>query len=88
MNSKDELSGMRELTSFKMDHSSMGDLIILRTSFVDTLAAIGLENVPVYPDQDVMIRLSMAKLLVTELQKRIDYIEAGIENTQDHQLIM
>ncbi|PYZ32324.1 hypothetical protein DNK77_08740 [Enterobacter cloacae complex sp.] len=88
MNSKDELSGMRELTSFKMDHSSMGNLIILRTSFVDTLAAIGLENVPIHPDQDVMIRLSMAKLLVQELQKRIDYIEAGIENTQDHQLIM
>ncbi|MBL5884875.1 hypothetical protein I7V28_22570 [Lelliottia amnigena] len=84
MNSKDELGGMRELTSFKVDHSCMGNLIILRTSFVDTPEAIGLENVPVYPDQDLMIRLSMAKLLVLELQKRIDYIEAGIKNTQDH----
>lgn len=88
MNSKDEISGMREMTSFEMDHSSRGNLIILRTSCVNTLAALGDENVPHYPDEDMMIRLDIAKQLVQELQKRIDCIESGIDMKRDHHFIM
>ena len=80
MTSRDELSGMRELTALQMDHSARGKFIILRTSFIDTLARLGLNDVPHYPDQDVMIRLSTAKQLLEELRKRIEYIESGIEH--------
>lgn len=86
MTSKNEFSGMRELTSFQMDHSVRGDLILLKTSFIDTLTGLGLPDVPHYPDLDVMLRLSTAKTLMQELLKRIDYIEAGIEH--DHRIIM
>lgn len=88
MSSKDEFSGMRELTSFRMDHSSMGDLIILRSSFIDTLASIDLKNAQSYPDQDVMIRLNMAKILVQELQKHIDSIESHTDAEIEHHFIM
>lgn len=88
MSSKDSLSGMRELTSFQMDHSAKGNLILFRSSFVDTLTHLGVENPPHYPDQDVVVRLSVAKQLIHELQKRIDYIESGIEESADHKIIM
>ncbi|MGX5055461.1 hypothetical protein ACWKX9_17645 [Enterobacter asburiae] len=88
MNSKDEFSGMRELTSFQMDHSPMGNLIILRSSFINTLASIDLKNVQSYPDQGVMIRLSTAKLLIQELQKRIDSIESHTDADTEHHFIM
>ncbi|EFE96341.1 hypothetical protein [Serratia odorifera] len=88
MKPQDEIGGMRELTTFQMDHSAKGSLIILRSSFVDTLTYLGVENAPRYADQDVMIKLSVAKRLMHELQKRIDYIESGIEESVDHPIIM
>lgn len=88
MNCKDEISGMRELTSFQMDHSAQGNLILLRTSYIDTLAYLGIQNAPHHPDLDMMIRLDIAKKLVQELQRRIDYIESGIDVTRNDHFIM
>ncbi|HFO2533648.1 TPA: hypothetical protein ACHJX8_000522 [Yersinia enterocolitica] len=79
-NPKDEISGMRELTSFNTEHSAFGKFIIMRSSFTDTLTGFRHIEPEVYPDQQVMIRLDAAKKLIRELQRRVDYIESGIED--------
>lgn len=80
MKNKDEFCGMRLLTEFKAAHSAFGEFVLLKTSFVDTLSGVADFKAQSYPDQQVMIRLAEAKALITELQKRVQYIEAGIED--------
>lgn len=80
MKDQDNFSGMRLLTEFKTAHSALGEFVILKSSFVDTLTGVVDSKVEKYPDQQVMIRLSVAKAIIFELQKRVQYIEAGIED--------
>lgn len=88
MKSQDEIIGMRQLTNFQADHSAFGGFVLLRSSFVDTMSYVCADKSTTLADQDVMIRLDVAKALIRELQKRVDYIEEGIEESSDHQLIM
>lgn len=81
MKNKDEFSGMRLLTDFQTAHSAFGEFILLKASFVDTLSGISGFKAEIYPDQQVMIRLNEAKELIAELQKRVQYIEAEIEDS-------
>jgi len=81
MKNQDEFSGMRLLTDFQTAHSAFGEFILLKASFVDTLSCIPGFKAEIYPDQQVMIRLSEAKELIAELQKRVQYIEAEIEDS-------
>lgn len=80
MKKQNEISGMRLLTKFQAQHSAFGGFVLLSTSFTDTMSVISAEHAEDYPDQNVMIRLSEAKALISELQKRVQYIEAGIED--------
>jgi hypothetical protein len=80
MKNQDEFSGMRLLTDFQTAHSAFGEFVLLKSSFVDTLSGIADFKAETYPDQQVMIRLKEAKALISELQKRVQYIEAGIED--------
>jgi len=84
MKPQDEIIGMRQLTDFQTDHSAFGGFVLLRSSFVDTMSYVCADKSTVFADQDVMIRLDVAKALIRELQKRVDYIEAGIENNAVH----
>ncbi|WP_459376083.1 hypothetical protein [Serratia sp. ser-z] len=80
MKSQDEIIGMRRLTNFQAEHSAFRGFVLQRSSFVDTMSYVCADKSTVFADQDVMIRLDVAKALIHELQKRVDYIEAGIEN--------
>lgn len=84
MKQQDELYGMRLLTEFKTDHSAFGQFVLLHSSFVDTMASVCPAKATDYPNQQVMIRLDVAKALINELQKRVDYIEAGIKHNAIH----
>ena len=84
MKPQDGIIGMRQLTDFQTDHSAFGGFVLLRSSFVDTMFYVCADKSTDFADQDVMIRLDVAKALIRELQKRVDYIEAGIENTAIH----
>ncbi|HHQ6589340.1 TPA: hypothetical protein ACSTLU_000005 [Serratia fonticola] len=84
MKQQDELQGMRLLTEFQTDHSAYGQFVLLHSSFTDTMTAIFPSHASDFPDQQVMIRLDVAKALISELQKRVDYIEAGIEHNAIH----
>ncbi|MFU2317956.1 hypothetical protein [Rahnella sp. PCH160] len=80
MKNQDEFGGMRLLADFQTAHSAFGEFVLLKSSFVDTLSGIADFKAETYPDQQVMIRLKEAKALISELQKRVQYIEAGIED--------
>lgn len=82
MKREDEIGGMRLLTDFQTAHSAFGEFVLLHSSFTDTMASVCLAKSTDYPDQQVMIRLDVAKALISELQKRVDYIEAGIEHNE------
>lgn len=82
MKPQDELQGMRLLAEFQTDHSAFGQFVLLHSSFADTMASVCPAKTTDYPDQRVMIRLNVAKDLINELQKRVDYIEAGIEHNE------
>ncbi|WP_459175718.1 hypothetical protein [Ewingella americana] len=69
------------LLDFQTAHSAFGEFILLKVSFVDTLSGISGFKCEIYPDQQVMIRLSEAKELIAELQKQVQYIEAEIEDS-------
>lgn len=84
MKQQDELQGMRLLTEFQTDHSAYGQFVLLHSSFADTMASVCMAKATDFPDQQVMIRLDVAKALISELQKRVDYIEAGIEHNAIH----
>ena len=60
-------NGMRLLTKFQIQHRALGRFVLLHSSFLDTLAGISSAKATVYPDQNVMIRLSEAKALIAEL---------------------
>jgi hypothetical protein len=84
MKSQDDTLGMRQLTGFKAEHSAFGGFVLLRSSFVDTMSYVCADKSAAFADQEVMIRLDMARALIRELQKRVDYIEAGIETNSIH----
>jgi hypothetical protein len=79
MEKPEGFSGMRLLTTFQTEHSAHGQFILLHASFQDTLALTPSAPPTHYPNQKVMIRLNEAKALIAELQKRVQYIEAGLE---------
>lgn len=82
MKPQNELEGMRLLTDFQAAHSAFGEFVILHSTFADTMTSIFPNHANNFPDQKVMIRLDIAKALISELQKRVDYIEAGIEHNE------
>ncbi|HBE9083068.1 TPA: hypothetical protein KNG84_005748 [Serratia fonticola] len=82
MKQQDEIHGMRLLTEFQAAHSAFGGFVILHSSFEDTMTSVFPNHQNEFPDQQVMIRLDVAKALISELQKRVDYIEAGIEHNE------
>ncbi|HFI5335083.1 TPA: hypothetical protein ACGQS5_002769 [Serratia liquefaciens] len=84
MKSQDDTIGMRQLTDFKAEHCAFGGFVLLRSSFVDTMSYVCADKSTVFADQEVMIRLDVARALIRELQKRVDYIEAGIESNAIH----
>lgn len=87
MHNQNELGGIRMLTDFKVTHCAFSEFVLLKTSFVDTLAGVADFKTETYPDQQVIIRLSEVKALITELQKRVHYIETGIEDLSTRSLI-
>lgn len=66
------------IEDFKSEHCPHGKFVLLHTSFTDSMSLVCKDKATVYPDQELMIRLDVAKKLIRELQKRVDYIEASI----------
>ncbi|HCM1978397.1 TPA: hypothetical protein N3A47_003914 [Salmonella enterica subsp. houtenae serovar 47:z36:-] len=85
MTSKDSnVSSIPELTDFEVSYSLLTNEVYLSTSFTDNMACI--PNCPLqeFPDQFMCISRTRAVALIEELQKAIDYMNAGIERRSEN----
>ena len=80
MQKESNIGHMRQLSDFDITHLAVGKLVILHTSYIDSVAGVKWFTPETFPDQTIAIKLADAKQLLAELKKSIDYIEAGIEH--------
>ncbi|HCL5308805.1 TPA: hypothetical protein N2G38_001028 [Salmonella enterica] len=78
-NTESNVSSLPELTSFEVSYSLLTNEVYLSASFTDNMACIPNWPIKEFPDQFMCISWSQAVALIKELQKAIDYMNAGIE---------
>ncbi|EBT6360972.1 hypothetical protein J7W50_003479 [Salmonella enterica] len=85
MTSKDSnVSSIPELTDFEVSYSLLTNEVYLSTSFTDNMACIPNWPLQEFPDQFMYISRTRAVALIEELQKAIDYMNAGIERRSEN----
>ncbi|EGZ6484771.1 hypothetical protein M1N98_001622 [Salmonella enterica] len=85
MTSKDSnVSSIPELTDFEVSYSLLTNEVYLSTSFTDNMACIPNWPLQKFPDQFMCISRTRAVALIEELQKAIDYMNAGIERRSEN----
>ncbi|HFG4885965.1 TPA: hypothetical protein ACJFWO_001051 [Salmonella enterica subsp. enterica serovar Anatum] len=85
MTSKDSNVGsIPELTDFEVSYSLLTNEVYLSTSFTDNMACIPNWPIKEFPDQFMCISRTRAVALIEELQKAIDYMNAGIERRSEN----
>ncbi|EIO9991946.1 hypothetical protein L1O70_003257 [Salmonella enterica subsp. enterica serovar Saintpaul] len=85
MTSKDSnVSSIPELTDFEVSYSLLTNEVYLSTSFTDNIACIPNWPLQEFPDQFMCISRTRAVALIEELQKAIDYMNAGIERRSEN----
>ncbi|WP_315985738.1 hypothetical protein [Escherichia coli] len=71
------VSSLPELTNFEVSYS----LVTLSASFTDNMACIPNWPLQEFPDQLICISRAKAVALIEELQKTINYMDAGIDRS-------
>ncbi|MEG2115701.1 MAG: hypothetical protein RRZ38_17665 [Hafnia sp.] len=71
---------MAELVSFQITFSALAEKVMLRAQFRDSMHGVPMWPTSEFPDQEFCISRRDAELLLRELKKAIDYIDAGIEH--------
>ncbi|EAV0166310.1 hypothetical protein CFQ87_11865 [Salmonella enterica subsp. enterica serovar Javiana] len=80
------VSSLPELTSFEVGYSLLANEVYLSASFTDNMACIPNWPLQEFPDQFMCISRTRAIALIEELQKAIDYMNAGIERRSNNLL--
>ncbi|EKA7110588.1 hypothetical protein OL205_004727 [Salmonella enterica] len=80
------VSSLPELTSFEVGYSLLANEVYLSASFTDNMACIPNWPLQEFPDQFMCISRTRAVALIEELQKAIDYMNAGIERRSNNLL--
>lgn len=75
-----DVHGMAELESFQITFSAQAEKVILRAQFRDSMHDVPMWPTSDFPDQEFCISRREAELLLSELKKAIDYIDAGLEH--------
>lgn len=78
-NRESNASSLPELTSFEVGYSLLTNEVYLSASFTDNMACIPNWPIKEFPDQFMCISRTRAVALIEELQKAVDYMNAGIE---------
>ncbi len=78
------VSSLPELTSFEVGYSLLANEVYLSASFTDNMACIPNWPLQEFPDQFMCISRTRAVALIEELQKAIDYMNAGIERRSEN----
>lgn len=79
-NTESNVSSLPELTSFEVGYSLRTNEVYLSASFTDNMACLPHWPVKEFPDQFMCISRTRAEELIKELQKAINYMDAGIDN--------
>jgi hypothetical protein len=77
---KSNASSLPELTEFGINYSLLTNEVYLSASFIDNMACIPNWPAREFPDQLICIPRKRAEELLKELQKAINYMDAGIDN--------
>ncbi|TGC28014.1 hypothetical protein [Escherichia sp. E1130] len=85
-NRESNVSSLQELADFNVSYSLLTNEVYLSASFIDNMACIPHWPVKEFPDQFMCdqfmcISRTRAKELINELQKAINYMDAGIDNS-------
>lgn len=72
--------GMAELVSFQITFSALAEKVMLRAQFRDSMHDVPMWPTLEFPDQEFCMSRREAELLLRELKRAIDYIDAGIEH--------
>ncbi|EAA4400648.1 hypothetical protein LP27_16895 [Salmonella enterica] len=88
MTSKDSnVSSVPELTDFEVSYSLLTNEVYLSTSFTDNMDCIPNWPLQEFPDQLICISRAKAVALIEELQKAINYMDAGIDRSSGSLLL-
>lgn len=71
---------MAELVSFQITFSALAEKVMLRAQFRDSMHGVPMWPTSEFPDQEFCMSRREAELLLRELKRAIDYIDAGIEH--------
>lgn len=75
------ISSLPELTNFEVSYSLVTNEVYLSASFTDNMASIPNWPLQELPDQLICISRAKAVALIEELQKTINYMDAGIDRS-------
>lgn len=75
------ISSLPELTNFEVSYSLVTNEVYLSASFTDNMASIPNWPLQEFPDQLICISRAKAVALIEELQKTINYMDAGIDRS-------
>lgn len=75
------VSSLPELTNFEVSYSLVTNEVYLSASFTDNMASIPNWPLQEFPDQLICISRAKAVALIEELQKTINYMDAGIDRS-------
>lgn len=75
------VSSLPELTNFEVSYSLVTNEVYLSASFTDNMACIPNWPLQEFPDQLICISRAKAVALIEELQKTINYMDAGIDRS-------
>ncbi|MFU1871241.1 hypothetical protein [Citrobacter portucalensis] len=79
-NTESNVSSLPELTSFEVGYSLLTNEVYLSASFTDNMARIPNWPIKEFPDQFMCISREKAAALLNELQKALNYMDAGIDS--------
>lgn len=75
------VSSLPELTNFEVSYSLVTNEVYLSASFTDNMTSIPNWPLQEFPDQLICISRAKAVALIEELQKTINYMDAGIDRS-------
>lgn len=80
INRESNASSIPELTGFHVSHSALTRQVFLNATFTDNMASVPNWPLKEFPDLFCCISRDRAEALLHQLQRAIDYMDAGMDS--------
>lgn len=80
INRESNASSIPELTGFNVSHSALTRQVFLNATFTDNMASVPHWPLKEFPDLFCCISRDRAEALLHQLQRAIDYLDAGMDS--------